>query len=521
MSGPPLVDRVALAAAFDAAFHAAIMIDAAGTVTEWNGAAEGSSGIRADAVGRDLADLVIPEELRERHRTAIARHRLGDGSMYVNRRVQPAQRADGTRLTVEVSITPLVDSGELAFVGWVREVAPEMVWGDELIERESELRNMGERLRTLVANLPLGVIVEDEDRNLILVNDELLRIFSLDRLAALDTAGTAVNVGAAFAGLFPDPDGFLSRREAVLDARERVLAERIATAAGGVLERSFLPIVVDGRYEGQVWLWRDVTTQVEEERSRERALEAEVTLNEALQEQVASLAELNRLKSEFVATVSHELRTPLTAVVGFSELLMMEEGLTDDQREFVEVIDRSAGRLLRLVGDLMFLARAEAGGLELQVADVDVAQLCREAAEESAPADHERGVTTVAQVTDGPPMRADAVRVRQVVDNLLSNARKFTPAGGTITLRAEPANDGWRLEVADTGIGIAPEEQEHIFDRFYRASNAAHGHAAGIGLGLAVCQVIVDLHGGAIALSSTLGVGTTVRVVLPLSGPPA
>jgi PAS domain S-box-containing protein len=508
-------------AALDASFDAVVVIDPGGHVRVWNAAAEQLFGYsRAEALGRRLAELVVPVELRERHQAGLDRHRIGDGSMNVNRRVQlPALRADGSQFTVELSIMPVVEAGELVFVGWVREVAPETRWGDVDIARESELRSMGERLRTLVANLPLGVIVEDQDRNLLLANDELLQIFAMDRLEALGIAGRAVNVGAAFAYLFDEPDAFLARREEIIEQRERVLNERLESIAGSIYERSFLPIVVDGRFEGQVWLWRDVSAQVEAERSRERAFDAEVALNHTLQEQVATLAELNRLKSEFVATVSHELRTPLTAVVGFSELLMEEEGLTDEQHEYVEVIDRSAARLLRLVGDLMLLARAESGGLELEIGALDVAKLCREAAEESAPADQGRGVTMTTDIVDGPRGRGDAVRLRQVIDNLMSNARKFTPSGGTVTLRARSHGDDWIVEVADTGIGIAPEEQEHIFDRFYRASNAAHDHAPGIGLGLAVTRAIVELHGGTISLSSELGVGTTVRVALPLAGP--
>lgn len=497
----------ALAASFDAGF----VVDRDGRVLQGNAAAQQLFGYEhTSMIGRALTDLVVPDDDRDGLRGPRTRFPVA------------AVHADGSQLASELSVAPLAADDTAAddapaFLVWVREVAPALRWGVELIERESELRNMGERLRTLVANLPLGVIVEDQDRNLLLANDQLLQIFAMERDEALEIAGRPVNIGAAFAELFSDPDAFVARREAVIAKREQVLNERIETAAGHVFERSFFPILVDDRFEGQVWLWRDVNAQVEAERAHERAFEAEVALNAALQAQVESLADLNRLKSEFVATVSHELRTPLTTVVGFAELLLAEPGLTDEQREFVEVIDRSGDRLLRLVGDLMLLARAEAGGLQLELGDLDVARLCREAAEESVPADQRRGITMTTDIGDGPPARGDAVRLRQVIDNLLSNARKFTPNGGRVSLGAQAEGDGWLIEVADTGIGIAPDEQAHIFERFYRASNAGLDQAPGIGLGLAVTRAIVELHGGTITLRSTPGEGTTVSVVLPRS----
>jgi len=507
--------------AFEAAFDGVIVADREGRVRVWNRKAEDIFGYKSeDALGRTISELIVPADLRERHEAGMRRIHPGDGSMNVNRRVRfPAVRADRSSLEVELSIAPHMSDGALLFVGFVREVAPELRWGDELVERESELRSLGERLRTLVANLFLGVIIEDEHRNLLLANEEMFRLFAMDRNAAVAVARRPENVGAAFAYLFADPEGFLARREEILERREMVVDERVVAADGRVLERDYVPIFVDGDYAGHVWLWRDISAQAAAELSRDRALSAEQEITRTLQEQNTALAELNRLKSEFVATVSHELRTPLTSVVGFSELLADDDTLSSEQREYVDVIERSAERLLRLVGDLMLLARAESGGLQLELSEIDVAHLCRDAVVEAAPAHHGRGVLWESDIVDGPPARADGVRLRQVVDNLMSNARKFTPPGGLVSLSAHPGASGWVIEVSDTGIGIAPDEQEHIFDRFFRASNATADHAPGIGLGLAVTRAIVELHGGTVSLTSNLGVGTTVRVEIPATGP--
>lgn len=223
-----------------------------------------------------------------------------------------------------------------------------------------------------------------------------------------------------------------------------------------------------------------------------------------------------RLRDEFVALVSHELRTPLTAIVGYLEMLSDDaDELTPDHARFVATIDRNARRLLRLVGDLLVTAQVESGRLALEVTDVDLADVAAAAVEAARPRAQAAGVDLHLSGVEHLVAVGDPSRIGQAIDNLLTNALKFTLAGGRVDLRVSAAGDWTVIEVADTGIGIPPGEQQRLFDRFFRASTATQRAIPGIGLGLAIVKAIVDAHGGTISLTSVEGAGTTFRIELP------
>jgi signal transduction histidine kinase/CheY-like chemotaxis protein len=227
-------------------------------------------------------------------------------------------------------------------------------------------------------------------------------------------------------------------------------------------------------------------------------------------------ARLERAKSEFVATASHELRSPLTSIKGFAELLEHDpSGLSDRQREFVEIIARSTDRLVELVDDLLDVARIEADEVELNRRPIDVGEAVREIAElMQARALAKRQSLGVYVAPTLPLAMADPQRIRQVIANLVTNAHLYTPAGGRIHIGVE-ADRAWvRLVVADSGIGMTPQETEHVFDRFYRAPSAS-AVAAGTGLGLSIVKSLVELHGGALEVGSEPGRGTEFHVMLP------
>jgi signal transduction histidine kinase len=237
----------------------------------------------------------------------------------------------------------------------------------------------------------------------------------------------------------------------------------------------------------------------------------------ALEDQNTRLRELDRLKDELVATVSHELRTPLTSILGYLELIL-EDGdeLSEEHRNFVEVIDRNARRLLGLVGDLLFIARIDAGGLQLEVDVVDLEGLARECVEAQRPRAEQAGLSLELTSEEVAPMHGDRARLGQLLDNLVSNAIKFTPTGGRVDVRLCQADGTALLEVADTGIGIPDDEQGRLFERFFRSSTATESAIQGTGLGLAISKAIAEAHGGTISAESQEGVGTTFRVELPL-----
>jgi signal transduction histidine kinase len=232
---------------------------------------------------------------------------------------------------------------------------------------------------------------------------------------------------------------------------------------------------------------------------------------------VSAERESERLKDEVLALVSHELRTPLTSIVGYVDLVLDgSDTLTPDVRRFLEVVERNARRMLRLVGDLLFVAQLEAGRLELARAEVDLGAIASDAVEAARP-EAERVGSTI--VLDAEPVRTftgDRDRCAQVLDNLIANAVKFTGEGGHIQVTVAERGEFAVLEVGDDGPGIPVEEQALVFDRFARASGAAERAVPGAGLGLTVVKAIVEGHGGEIGVLSAPGAGTTMRVALPL-----
>jgi signal transduction histidine kinase len=252
-------------------------------------------------------------------------------------------------------------------------------------------------------------------------------------------------------------------------------------------------------------------------RAAERTARTEAeAAHRLLAEQNERLVEADRLKDEFVALISHDLRTPLTSILGYLELTLEDEELTQAQRGYLEVADRNAQRLLRLVSDLLFVARLEAGQLELHSSELDLAAVAQQSVTEAEPRAAAGGITLKCETQPVPGVAADKGRMFQLFDNLMSNAIKFTPAGGEVRVSVAPANGSVRLEVADTGIGIPEGEQRRLFERFFRASTASERQIQGTGLGLYIARAIVEAHGGEISFESSPGRGTAFRIDLPV-----
>ena len=233
-----------------------------------------------------------------------------------------------------------------------------------------------------------------------------------------------------------------------------------------------------------------------------------------LVEQNDRLRTLDRMKDDFVASVSHELRTPLTSISGYVEL-MMEGEVNEEQRSFLGVVGRNADRLLRLVGDLLFAAEVDAHRLELEQVPVDLLALVTHAFETARTVASDRRIELVLETESIGSLDGDAGRLGQVIDNLISNALKFTPPGGTVSLRLSKFDDRARIEVSDTGMGISAQDQRRLFERFFRATEASQRAIQGTGLGLSIAAAIVEGHGGSIEVTSEVGRGTTFIVFLP------
>ena len=227
----------------------------------------------------------------------------------------------------------------------------------------------------------------------------------------------------------------------------------------------------------------------------------------------------SRHKSEFLANMSHELRTPLNAIIGFSEVLddRMFGELNEKQAEYVRVILTSGRHLLSLINDILDLSKVEAGRMELELGTFNLPMALENALTLIRERATRHGLALVLTVDDAiADVVADERKLKQVLLNLLSNAVKFTPEGGRIEVRAAPANGHVEVAVTDTGVGIAPEDQEAIFEEFRQVGPASAGKREGTGLGLALARKFVELHGGRLWVKSEVGRGSTFTFSLPL-----
>ncbi|MBE3069405.1 MAG: PAS domain S-box protein [Planctomycetes bacterium] len=277
----------------------------------------------------------------------------------------------------------------------------------------------------------------------------------------------------------------------------------------------------DGQPIGYTVICRDITIG--------KALEARVqqytdNLEQMVAEKTGQLREVNvqlvranRLKSQFLANMSHELRTPLNAIMGFAEALRdgVAGAVTAEQREFAEDIHRAGAQLLQLITDILDFSKIEAGAAEIHLEPCDLGGIADEILRVAKGLARRRGVALAADVAPRPlELTADPMKLKQILYNLVSNAVKFTGPGGTVTVRGRLEKELVRIEVTDTGTGIAPEDLVTVFEEFRQVDSSLTRSHEGTGLGLALTRRLVELHGGEITVESEVGRGSTFAVVL-------
>jgi signal transduction histidine kinase len=304
---------------------------------------------------------------------------------------------------------------------------------------------------------------------------------------------------AAIRQIFDNADELYIRMYHALQDTQTIFHERVSQRKPQQRELAIFSSPVwtaNQTHLGRLYIFRDVT--------HERAVE--------------------RMKSEFVAMVSHELRTPLTSIKGYVDMLLDGDAglLADEHLELLRIVKSNADRLLLLINDLLDMSKIEAGKLSLHRIPLDLRPLIWQVAAALRPhldAKQQRLTLDLPETSpDGsaPLIAGDAARLSQILTNLLSNAIKYTPQNGEITIRLTKEPPWLCIAVQDTGIGMTLEEQDHIFDRFYRARNRATRETSGTGLGLAITRSLVELHDGRITVESQPGHGSTFRVYIPL-----
>ena len=359
----------------------------------------------------------------------------------------------------------------------------------ELADQNVDLERLANVLRAVLDSTVDGILLSDAQGNVQLANRPVV---TLTRDLGMSYEGSVVDRLLSVQARMRDPEGYRAAMERLRSNPDESTFDEFEDASSGRVFQGFTSPVQDDRGGplGRIWTLREVTQQ----------------------------RELDRLKDDFVATVSHELRTPLTSMMGFLEMIREGEAgeLNDQQKRFLAIVYRSSERLQRLVGDLLFVARLDANGLQLRFGEARLDEIVRESVESSSALARSREVELVAEVDDVPPVSGDKDRLAQLVGNLVSNALKFTPAGGRVTVRAFRDGGNAVMEIQDTGIGIPEAEQGRLFQRFFRSSTATEQAIPGTGLGLVISKAIAEAHGGTIGVISASGEGTCFRVEIPL-----
>jgi PAS domain S-box-containing protein len=515
-------------AVLETAQDAYVAADGDSVVLVWSPQAEALFGWSAEeALGRRIPDLIVPVRDRDRyehwHAQLLASAARGDARTH--RFELTACRKGGDELTVELSIVPLRVGSGWRVNAFVRDIT-----GRVLREREREARGAVSRVlaeiegRQELIEPTLQALGETLGWPLVLfwMPGEDGELTCSGRWTAPGAEGVERLADQVLTASGEHDDGLAGRvweREEAAWARTggEQTARAQAAAAAGLRMAGAVPVGRGTHALGVLEFWQREATPPDRELLD--TLDAIAGLVVQVAERRAAEAEAGRLKNEFFALVSHELRTPLTSIVGYVELVRDGEAgvLNEQQERFLGVVERNGRRLQRLVGDLLFVAQVEAGTLTLDRGRADLAQIALDAVEGAQPRAEQLTVALAVDVEQLPEMRGDGDRLGQLVDNLISNALKFTPAGGTVTVTLRRDSGEAALTVSDTGIGIPPEEQARLFDRFFRASTAVADEIPGIGLGLSICQAIAEGHGGRITVESEVGAGTSFRVFLPLA----
>lgn len=469
-----------LSGLLEAAPDSMVVIDRSGTIVLVNAQTETVFGYeRGELLGQKI-EILVPGDLHVAHR----KHRQ-DYVMEPHVRTMGsdrdlrARRKDGTEFPVEISLAPLQTDEELLISAAIRDVSNK--------RREERL------FRGLLEAAPDAMVIVDKTGTIVLVNAQVEERFGYERSEMI---GQSIEILV--------PDRFAGQHAGFRNGYVHEPRTRPMGLAGDLFAR---------RKDGSEFPVEISLAPLE----TEDGLLVSAAVRD-ISERRRMQAEADRVKDEFFATVSHELRTPLTSMLGYSELMADLEDLSPQGKRFLQVITRSAERELRLVDDLLTLVAIEESGLTIRSTLIDVEPIVRDAVEAARPRAEEVDIDLSLDIPGtAVVIQGDRDRVGQAIDNLLSNALKFTPSGGSVRVRLSISGDQVEIEVADSGMGIGDIDPNRIFERLYRSGSAIAQQVPGAGLGLTIALAIVEAHQGTIGVVKSDHDGTTFRITLPLA----
>jgi PAS domain S-box-containing protein len=532
---------------FDAALDAIVTIDHDGRIVEFNTAAEKTFGLSREAVrGELLADTIIPPRFRDAHRRGLRRYLDTGEAMLLGRRIEvTALRADGAEFPVELAVTRVPNVDPPLFTGFLRDLTEPR----RLERRRAAVYNVAAVLASAhslddAADQLLKTLTEAFDAaigGLWVIDSNFLRCMRTYRApSVVDDSFERVSQSLRFAQGVGLPGRVWQSPKVhwVEDMLEDDNLPRGPAAARHGLRTAFaFPIragddmlavleffrpSVSERDDDLVQLSESIGHQIAQFIGRKRAEADHAQM--LVQEQRARLEaeEANRAKDDFLAVVSHELRTPLNAVLGWAAMLKSGTLPEDKRQKAIDAIERSARMQTQIIEDLLDATRIIRGKLTLTCALVDASAVVQAAIDMMQLAAQDRRVAIISEGLDETrTVWADRGRLQQITWNLLSNAVKFTPAGGTVRVSISKYGSRVQIVVRDDGVGISDDLLPHIFERFRQGQITGSAGSSGLGLGLAIVQRLVDLHGGSVRAASLEGKGSTFTVSLPIDAGPA
>lgn len=523
-SAEPLARQESLGhASIETAHDPFVSMDAAGRIVAWNKRAEETFGwTRAEVIGKTLSTTIIPERYRRKHDEGL-KHFLatGEGPLLGKTNEVHAVCRDGHEFPVELAISVLETNGSVRFNAFLRDIT-ERKRGEQYSEARhaiaralSVAATADEAIPRVLETLAQGFGWEVAECWQMDSTGGRLRCRHSWRAATVNgtkldplTRRLALGRGAGIQGRV-----WQARRSIWFDDIDKDLSIPRASAFGklGLKTAIGLPVSSDCVIVG-------LTAQRACDEKLAETLDAIGDNVREFLEMKRVDAEAERLRNRFIAMTSHELRSPLTSIVGYAELAAEQAngGKGSEQRRALDVILRNAKRLQRLVDGLMFTAQVDTGEFSLDLGPSNLTEIAEECVEAARPAAEQQQVTLCSKIASVPDCKADRGRLGQLIDNLVSNAIKFTPADGKVEVTLNSRDGRAVLQVSDTGIGISAADQAGLFQPFSRATTAIEREIPGVGLGLMIAQAIAEAHGGKISVESEEGHGATFTVDLPL-----
>ncbi|MBS1509003.1 MAG: response regulator [Bacteroidetes bacterium] len=450
--------------------------------------------------GKSL-QTIIPDYLKKIHEAAFANYnktgvrKHGSWSSLEF----PGLHKEGHQVPLEISFGEAVANGKKIFSAIIRDIS-------ERKQGQESLKSATSRLQNLILTIQAGVLVEDENRRIVLTNQKFCDMFMIPAPPEVLTGMDCSNAAENSKMLFREPEEFVERINQLLKNRETVVNEELEMVSGKVYARDYVPIFVDTVYKGHMWLYRDIT----------EIKEVEKNLLKAKQQ----AEESSNAKQDFLAKMSHELRTPINGVLGLTNL-MFNSSLSSENLEYLKGIKSSGEQLLSIINDILDLSKIEAGKLTLDYIDFNPKQVITQLVKNLQPQAVEKNISLDVKIFSGAPeyLKGDPVRLSQILLNLLSNALKFTSKGSVgLTCTVVRQNDKkyyLKFTVTDTGIGIPEDKLQMIFERFTQADQPTATKFGGTGLGLTIVKQLTEMQHGDVHVQSVLGMGTTFEVIIP------